>query len=71
MDTNSQQDINLEIRKRKFKWIGHTLRKEDGEYPRPPYCGILRETGRVEDQSLVEEDLLSKKHREAVMNSGS
>ena len=26
-----QQDINLEIRKRKFRWIGHTLRKEDGE----------------------------------------
>ena len=26
-----QEDINLEIIKRKFKWIGHTLRKEDGE----------------------------------------
>ena len=26
-----QEDINLEIRKRKFRWIGHTLRKEDGE----------------------------------------
>jgi hypothetical protein len=25
-----QEDINLEIRKRKFRWIGHTLRK-DGE----------------------------------------
>ena len=25
-----QEDINLEIRKRKFRWIGHTLRKEDG-----------------------------------------
>ena len=23
--------INVEIRKRKFRWIGHTLRKEDGE----------------------------------------
>ena len=23
-----QEDIDLEIRKRKFKWIGHTLRKE-------------------------------------------
>ena len=29
-----QQDINLEIRKRKFRWIGHTLRKEDGEVPK-------------------------------------
>jgi hypothetical protein len=29
-----QEDINLEIRKRKFRWIGHTLRKEDGEIPK-------------------------------------
>ena len=27
-----QEDINLEIRKRKFRWIGHT--KEDGEVPK-------------------------------------
>ena len=26
-----QENINLEIRKRKFRWISHTLRKEDGE----------------------------------------
>jgi ribosomal 50S subunit-associated protein YjgA (DUF615 family) len=29
-----QEDINLEIRKRKFRWIGRTLRKEDGEVPK-------------------------------------
>ena len=29
-----QEDINLEIRKREFRWIGHTLRKEDGEIPK-------------------------------------
>jgi hypothetical protein len=29
-----QADVNLEIRKRKFGWIGHTLRKEDGEIPK-------------------------------------
>jgi len=29
-----QEDINLEIRKRKFRWIGHTLRKEGGEVPK-------------------------------------
>ena len=29
-----QEDINLEIRKRKFSWIGHILRKEDGEVPK-------------------------------------
>jgi hypothetical protein len=26
-----QEDINLEIRKRRFRWLGHTLRKEDGD----------------------------------------
>jgi len=25
----SQENINLEIRKRKLRWIGHTLRKEE------------------------------------------
>jgi hypothetical protein len=29
-----QEDINLEIRKIKFRRIGHTLRKEDGEVPK-------------------------------------
>jgi hypothetical protein len=29
-----QEDINLEIRKRKFRCISHTLRKEDGEVPK-------------------------------------
>ena len=29
-----QEDINVEIKKRKFGWIGHTLRKEDGEIPK-------------------------------------
>ena len=28
-----QEDINLKI-KRKFRWISHTLRKEDGEIPK-------------------------------------
>jgi hypothetical protein len=29
-----QEDTNLEIRKRKFRWIGHTLRKEEVEIPK-------------------------------------
>ena len=28
------EDINVEIRKRKLRWIGHKLRKEDGEIPK-------------------------------------
>ena len=34
MESNRTRDINLEIRKRKCRWIGHTLRKEDGEIPK-------------------------------------
>jgi hypothetical protein len=29
-----REDINVERRKRKFRWIFHTLRKEDGEIPK-------------------------------------
>jgi hypothetical protein len=29
-----QEDVNLEIRKRKFGWIGHKLRKDNGEIPK-------------------------------------
>jgi hypothetical protein len=29
-----QEDISLELRKIKFGWIDHTLRKEDGEMPK-------------------------------------
>jgi hypothetical protein len=29
-----QEDINLEIRKRKFRLIGHRVRKEDGAVPK-------------------------------------
>jgi hypothetical protein len=29
-----QEDINVEIRKRKIRWIGHILKKEDGEIPK-------------------------------------
>jgi hypothetical protein len=49
-----QENINLEIRKRKFRWIGHTLRKEDGEVPK--YFGTLKETGREEDRKTAGED---------------
>ena len=30
-NVTGQEDINVEIRKSKFRRIGHTLRKEDGE----------------------------------------
>ena len=34
MESNKTENINVEIRKRKFRWIGHTLRKQDGEIPK-------------------------------------
>ena len=52
----SQEDINLEIRKRKFRWIGHTLRKEDREIRRLHYFGTHKETGREEDRETAGED---------------
>jgi hypothetical protein len=39
-----QEDINLEIRKRKFTWFGHTLKKEDGEIPRAALLWNLQGT---------------------------
>jgi hypothetical protein len=38
-----------------------------GIYRRPPFCGILKEAGREEDQRIVV-DRLSKKRGEAGMN---
>jgi hypothetical protein len=32
-----QEDVNLEVRKIKFGWLGHTLRKDDGEKQSLPY----------------------------------
>jgi hypothetical protein len=48
------------MRKRKFRWIGHTLRKEDGKYQSPLYCGILKEAGREEDLRIAREVQLLK-----------
>jgi hypothetical protein len=63
-----QEDINLEIRKRKFKWIGHTLRKEDGEVPKAAL--LWNPQGREEDLRLAGEDR-SPKWVEAGTNYGS
>jgi len=50
------EDINVETRKRKFRWIGHTLRKEDGEIPKSALFWNLKETGREEDREIAGED---------------
>jgi len=49
-----QEDINIEIRKRKFRWIGHTLRKEDGEIPKAAL--LWNPQGREEDREIAGED---------------
>ena len=49
-----QEDINVEIRKIKFRWIGHTLRKEDWRDTKE--CTILessRKKGREEDREIA------------------
>jgi hypothetical protein len=49
-----------------FRWICHKLRKEDGKYQMPPYCGILKEARREEDLRIDGEDRLSKKQVEYI-----
>ena len=66
-----QEDINLEIRKRKFRWIGHTLRKEDEEVPKAALLWTLKEAEKEEDLRLAGEDWSPKKWIEAGMNYGS
>jgi hypothetical protein len=63
-----QEDINLETRKRQFRWIGHTLKERMGKYQRLPYCGILKEAGKEEDLRIAGEDRLSNKRVEGGMN---
>ena len=41
-----QEDINLEIRKRKFRWIGHTLKKRGWRYTKG--CPTLEPSGKQE-----------------------
>ena len=41
-------------KKKEIKWIGHTLRKEDGEIPKAAL--LWRETGREEDREIAGED---------------
>jgi hypothetical protein len=62
-----QEDVNLGIRKRKFGWIGHTLRKDDGEISKAALQWNPQESRKREDQKIVGEDRLSKKPGEAGM----
>jgi hypothetical protein len=41
------------------------------KYPRPPYCGILKQAGRDEDLRIAGEDRLSKKRAGAEKNEDS
>ena len=66
-----QEDINKKLGKRKFRWIGHTLRKEDGEVPKAAVLWNPKEVGREEDLRLAGEDRSPKKWVEAGMNYGS
>ena len=59
-----QEDTNLETRKIKFRWIGHALRKEDGEISK----AAIKEAGREEDLRIAGEDRSSRKRVEAGTN---
>jgi hypothetical protein len=64
-----QEDINLEIRKRKFRWIDHTLRKDDGEIPKAAL--LWNPQGNRKEDLGIAGDRLSKKQAEAGMNYSS
>jgi len=49
-------------KKRKFRWIGHTLRKEDGEIPKG--CPTLEPSGKQEERK-------TEKQLEKIGNQGS
>jgi hypothetical protein len=59
-----QEDINLEITERKFRWIGHTLRKEEGEIPK----AVLLRDPQGSRLRIAGEDRSSRKLVEAGMN---
>ena len=63
-----QEDTNLEIRKRIFKWIGHTLRKDDGEISKAALLWNPQKAGREEDLRIAGEDRSSRKRAEAGTN---
>ena len=43
-----QEDINLEIRKRKYRWIGHTLKKRGSRDTKG--CPTLELSGKEEER---------------------
>ena len=43
--------MNVEIRKRKFSWIGHTLRKEDAEIQK---AALLEEPSGKQEERKTE-----------------
>jgi hypothetical protein len=64
----SQKYINLEIRKRTFRWIGHTLRKKEEEIPKALLQWNPQGSRKRGRQKIVGEDHLSKKRVEAGIN---
>ena len=51
MIVTGQEDINVEIRKRKFRRIGHTLRKENREIPK---SALFLEPSRKQEERKTE-----------------
>jgi hypothetical protein len=61
-ERNGQSDINVEIKRRKFGWIGHTLQKSENEI-----CHSALEwnpQGRMTSQEYQEAHCLERKREE-------
>jgi hypothetical protein len=65
---SGQEDINLEIRKRKFRCIGHTLRKENWEIPKTALLWNAQGSRKRGRPKRAGEDRLSKKRVETRVN---
>jgi hypothetical protein len=63
-----QEYVSLEIRKRTFRWNGHTLRKDDGKILNAALQWKPQGSRRQENQEIVGEYRLSKKRGEIGMN---
>ena len=56
MESNRTRRYKFRNTKKKFRWIGHTLRKEDGEIPKAALLLNPQGTGSEEDRETAGED---------------
>jgi hypothetical protein len=69
-EKTGEKPRELQIKKRKWKFIGHTIRKDEIAVERSCWIGTLRVRGREEDQGRPGGGQLWKRHREEEGHGG-